>query len=193
MISELTRSRLVVGLSQNSTPFYEKVVVTSVTPPRNMTRVSSALRAAVSVARHSKTRGARGWRAASPAVAGIALGDVSSPGMLMTSPDFGSARHPRGRGFASDAPGDAPSPSWRPGPGPEGFDPDDLLAPLRAKVEKQMAGLTEKTPQQVALDNALGEESGHEANEKTGEWNGPRGPEPTRFGDWERGGRCSDF
>jgi hypothetical protein len=22
---------------------------------------------------------------------------------------------------------------------------------------------------------------------------GPKGPEPTRFGDWERGGRCSDF
>jgi len=22
---------------------------------------------------------------------------------------------------------------------------------------------------------------------------GPRGPEPTRFGDWERNGRCSDF
>ena len=30
-------------------------------------------------------------------------------------------------------------------------------------------------------------------NRKTGEWNGPRGPEPTRFGDWEQGGRCSDF
>ena len=31
----------------------------------------------------------------------------------------------------------------------------------------------------------------------TGEWGGPtRGgtrPEPTRFGDWERNGRCSDF
>ena len=22
---------------------------------------------------------------------------------------------------------------------------------------------------------------------------GPRGPEPTRYGDWEKGGRCSDF
>jgi len=22
---------------------------------------------------------------------------------------------------------------------------------------------------------------------------GPKGPEPTRFGDWERGGRCIDF
>jgi len=26
--------------------------------------------------------------------------------------------------------------------------------------------------------------------EETG---GPKGPEPTRFGDWERKGRCSDF
>ncbi|KAJ2782328.1 hypothetical protein GGI15_002943 [Coemansia interrupta] len=30
-------------------------------------------------------------------------------------------------------------------------------------------------------------------NPKTGEVNGPRGPEPTRFGDWERKGRVSDF
>jgi hypothetical protein len=22
---------------------------------------------------------------------------------------------------------------------------------------------------------------------------GPTGPEPTRFGDWEKGGRCTDF
>lgn len=27
----------------------------------------------------------------------------------------------------------------------------------------------------------------------TGELFGPKGPEPTRYGDWERGGRCSDF
>ncbi|HHQ15165.1 MAG TPA: DUF1674 domain-containing protein [Chromatiales bacterium] len=25
------------------------------------------------------------------------------------------------------------------------------------------------------------------------ETGGPRGPEPTRYGDWERGGRCIDF
>lgn len=30
-------------------------------------------------------------------------------------------------------------------------------------------------------------------NPETGEKNGPTGPEPTRFGDWERKGRCSDF
>ncbi|KAK8938365.1 hypothetical protein KSP39_PZI010988 [Platanthera zijinensis] len=31
------------------------------------------------------------------------------------------------------------------------------------------------------------------ANRETGEVGGPRGPEPTRYGDWERNGRCSDF
>jgi hypothetical protein len=25
------------------------------------------------------------------------------------------------------------------------------------------------------------------------EFGGPRGPEPTRFGDWEKNGRCIDF
>jgi hypothetical protein len=26
-----------------------------------------------------------------------------------------------------------------------------------------------------------------------GEIHGPKGPEPTRFGDWEKNGRCTDF
>lgn len=30
-------------------------------------------------------------------------------------------------------------------------------------------------------------------NPKTGEVGGPVGPEPTRFGDWERKGRVTDF
>ncbi|KAM3964672.1 succinate dehydrogenase assembly factor 4, mitochondrial [Aphomia sociella] len=30
-------------------------------------------------------------------------------------------------------------------------------------------------------------------NPETGEVGGPRGPEPTRYGDWERKGRVSDF
>ena len=30
-------------------------------------------------------------------------------------------------------------------------------------------------------------------NPHTGESGGPRGPEPTRYGDWERKGRVSDF
>lgn len=29
--------------------------------------------------------------------------------------------------------------------------------------------------------------------QKPGEIGGPKGPEPTRYGDWEFKGRCSDF
>ena len=32
-----------------------------------------------------------------------------------------------------------------------------------------------------------------DVNPSTGEKGGPRGPEPTRYGDWERKGRVSDF
>ena len=30
-------------------------------------------------------------------------------------------------------------------------------------------------------------------NPKTGEVDGPKGPEPTRYGDWNIKGRCIDF
>ncbi|KAI4330952.1 hypothetical protein MLD38_029188 [Melastoma candidum] len=42
-------------------------------------------------------------------------------------------------------------------------------------------------------DSEEEEGDGEHVNEETGEVGGPRGPEPTRFGDWERNGRCSDF
>lgn len=32
-----------------------------------------------------------------------------------------------------------------------------------------------------------------DVNPRTKEKGGPRGPEPTRYGDWERKGRCVDF
>jgi len=32
-----------------------------------------------------------------------------------------------------------------------------------------------------------------EAAGQPGETGGPKGPEPTRYGDWERKGRCIDF
>jgi hypothetical protein len=31
------------------------------------------------------------------------------------------------------------------------------------------------------------------AAQVSAEFGGPKGPEPTRFGDWERNGRCVDF
>ncbi|KAL4228227.1 hypothetical protein ACF0H5_013660 [Mactra antiquata] len=33
----------------------------------------------------------------------------------------------------------------------------------------------------------------NDVNPTTGEIGGPRGPEPTRYGDWERKGRVTDF
>ncbi|XP_023022433.1 succinate dehydrogenase assembly factor 4, mitochondrial [Leptinotarsa decemlineata] len=33
----------------------------------------------------------------------------------------------------------------------------------------------------------------NDTNPNTGEVGGPKGPEPTRYGDWERKGRVSDF
>ncbi|QPO11634.1 DUF1674 domain-containing protein [Thalassospira sp. A40-3] len=42
--------------------------------------------------------------------------------------------------------------------------------------------------------NALAEaKAANEAAAKAREIGGPKGPEPTRFGDWENKGRCIDF
>ncbi len=45
-------------------------------------------------------------------------------------------------------------------------------SPDRATVPEQQSNSAEKTPREIG---------------------GPKGPEPTRYGDWERNGRCSDF
>ena len=36
-------------------------------------------------------------------------------------------------------------------------------------------------------------EQPQENKHKPVEVGGPKGPEPTRYGDWEKAGRCSDF
>lgn len=52
-------------------------------------------------------------------------------------------------------------------------------------------------PMDKPVENSV--ESGEKAaedsenNKQDQEIGGPKGPEPTRFGDWERNGRCSDF
>jgi len=42
----------------------------------------------------------------------------------------------------------------------------------------------------VASPKPLGKPADETTVEEIG---GPKGPEPTRYGDWEQGGRCSDF
>lgn len=38
-----------------------------------------------------------------------------------------------------------------------------------------------------------GERKTRQGEGRPREHGGPSGPEPTRYGDWERNGRCSDF
>lgn len=57
---------------------------------------------------------------------------------------------------------------------PDGSDqlPSQTEADTRSEAERMIRG-----PEQPAVE----------------ERGGPKGPEPTRYGDWEKGGRCSDF
>ncbi|XP_041015025.1 succinate dehydrogenase assembly factor 4, mitochondrial [Juglans microcarpa x Juglans regia] len=70
--------------------------------------------------------------------------------------------------------------------------------PLNENTNKQQADETTKNHIQKESEDDHQEEEEDEddddfVNKATGEVGGPRGPEPTRFGDWERNGRCSDF
>lgn len=59
-------------------------------------------------------------------------------------------------------------------------------------AEKTPKGALDKTEEQQFEDPHLKKHPGG-VNQKTGEVGGPAGPEPTRFGDWERKGRVTDF
>lgn len=71
------------------------------------------------------------------------------------------------------------------------------------KVEEQAKKLRAKTPIGKLEEIEEGQHPYREkeplkpwpggVNPNTGEIGGPKGPEPTRFGDWERKGRVSDF
>ena len=56
-----------------------------------------------------------------------------------------------------------------------------------------------QTPTPKSVENAADSEASAENNADPApadgpkEIGGPKGPEPTRFGDWERDGRCVDF
>jgi len=74
--------------------------------------------------------------------------------------------------------------------------------PLSPRMEEFKKKLREKTPI-GRLDEITGKHPYEEkeplppwpdsTNPHTGEVGGPKGPEPTRYGDWERKGRVTDF
>lgn len=53
--------------------------------------------------------------------------------------------------------------------------------------------MTEQTTAASAIPAPPAAIPGAAAAEKPLEYGGPAGPEPTRYGDWEVKGRCSDF
>ena len=165
--------------------------------------------ARASLARRALTALATASRAPSTSRVAVAAAPALRDAPRPRSPKSTSSTSTTTRTFASSS---SSSSSQRDASG-EGFNPDDLLAPLRAKVERQVAGLTEETPARAAMrrdeerrrgvvgdllgsdDDATATATATAGGMKDGveEVNGPRGLEPTRFGDWERGGRCSDF
>lgn len=66
-------------------------------------------------------------------------------------------------------------------------------APVSSTVDTQPKSEAEKPAadeSQSAGSKGPVEKPAPETVEEIG---GPKGPEPTRYGDWEKGGRCSDF
>uniref|UniRef100_A0A1B0D5Z1 Succinate dehydrogenase assembly factor 4, mitochondrial n=1 Tax=Phlebotomus papatasi TaxID=29031 RepID=A0A1B0D5Z1_PHLPP len=67
------------------------------------------------------------------------------------------------------------------------------------RLDELRKKLREKTPiESLDQEEAPKEDNAfppfpNNTNPETGEVGGPRGPEPTRYGDWERKGRVSDF
>ena len=75
---------------------------------------------------------------------------------------------------------------------------------LKSKLKRIAKTQREKTPARKLEDVEGGVKHPYQekeplephpggVNSKTGEIGGPRGPEPTRYGDWERKGRVTDF
>jgi hypothetical protein len=66
-------------------------------------------------------------------------------------------------------------------PSPETPSPDDIAQRIREAGERARAEAQARRAQQAQKAAVLPEIGG------------PRGPEPTRYGDWERNGIVSDF
>lgn len=66
-------------------------------------------------------------------------------------------------------------------------------APLYRERTPEDAAPRKPVLAQKPAENAAKADPAKADEKKTGEVGGPKGPEPTRFGDWERDGRCVDF
>jgi hypothetical protein len=71
----------------------------------------------------------------------------------------------------------------------KGIEPDIFTRKLQQKTERELEQLVDKQSSQSVEDVDQSTEDKGDVKE----FGGPKGPEPTRYGDWERAGRCSDF
>ncbi|MCC7427429.1 MAG: DUF1674 domain-containing protein [Alphaproteobacteria bacterium] len=89
---------------------------------------------------------------------------------------------------------DRPVPAPLPAAGPTGaaprrpFAPPPPPPPPAAAAPGRASGAEPPSPAEPAGPAARSPAPG-----MAKEIGGPKGPEPTRFGDWEKNGRCSDF
>jgi len=66
-------------------------------------------------------------------------------------------------------------------------------AVLNNVMKHKKATITKATTKSAAHSSSKDGIKPPKTNPSTNELNGPEGPEPTRYGDWERNGRVSDF
>jgi hypothetical protein len=62
-----------------------------------------------------------------------------------------------------------------------------------SKAKEVRAELPSRPPGGTAQRPPGAPEPERRAQPAVPEIGGPKGPEPTRYGDWEKGGRCTDF
>ena len=68
--------------------------------------------------------------------------------------------------------------------------PTSIKAPVASERRSAVPSSSRRKERPPAAENR---ERPHPAQPAVAEIGGPQGPEPTRYGDWEKGGRCSDF
>jgi hypothetical protein len=77
--------------------------------------------------------------------------------------------------------------------GCDGPKPSSIAVLHRAAYLDDMTDETAKARPAPAQSSTAPTEPKAEPQERPKEIGGPKGPEPTRYGDWERKGRCIDF
>ncbi|MBT7641785.1 MAG: DUF1674 domain-containing protein [Rhodobiaceae bacterium] len=60
-------------------------------------------------------------------------------------------------------------------------------------LDPKLVASQRNAAQQKALEEAAARRAAHVVRQRASESGGQEGPEPTRYGDWEKGGIVSDF